>query len=84
MLADHKAIDILCERLREKEHNPIPPTTFTYFLKACRRQKEPRAIAKEYTNNTTGLIHMLEENLFNTKDYNLRRRMRRIIEGLKQ
>jgi hypothetical protein len=25
MLADHKAIDILCERLRVKEHNPIPP-----------------------------------------------------------
>jgi hypothetical protein len=40
MFADHKAIDTLCERLREKEHNPVPPTTFSYFLKACRRQKE--------------------------------------------
>jgi hypothetical protein len=31
----------------------------------------------------TGLVSILEENLFHTKDYNLRRRMKRIIDSLK-
>jgi hypothetical protein len=69
---------------KRKDHNPIPPTTFSDLLKACRRQKEPRTIAKDYTTNITGLVYMLEENLFSTKDYNLRRRIKRKIEGLKQ
>jgi hypothetical protein len=84
MLADHGAIDTLCDSQIEKDHNSIPTKTFSNFLKACRRQKEPRTIAKDYTTNITGLVHMLEETLFNTKDYNLRRRMTRIIEDLEQ
>jgi hypothetical protein len=82
-IADHKAVDILCDSLTEKGNHPVPPTTFSQFLKACRRQKDPRTIAKEYTTNITGLVNMLEENLFNTKDYNLRRIMKRIIDSLK-
>ncbi|XP_023723410.1 uncharacterized protein LOC111873162 [Cryptotermes secundus] len=84
MTADHKAIDRLCESLKGNEKNPISTTTLSHFLKACRGQKEPKTIAKDHTTNITGLIDMLEENLFTTKDYNLRRRMKRILEGLKQ
>jgi uncharacterized protein (DUF2249 family) len=84
MTADHKAIDRLCDSLRERDRNPISPTTLSHFLKACRGQKEPKIMAKEYTTNITGLIAMMEENLFTTKDYNLRRRMKRILDGLKQ
>jgi hypothetical protein len=83
MIADHKAVDILCDNLKEKGNHPASPTTFSQFLKACRRQKDPRTIAKEYTTNITGVVNMLEENLFNTKDYNLRRRMKHIIDSLK-
>jgi hypothetical protein len=83
IIADHKAIDILCDSLREKGNHPIPTTTFSKFLKACRRQKDPRTIAKEYTSNIAGLTNMLEENMYCTKDYNLRRRMRRIFDSLK-
>jgi hypothetical protein len=82
-LADHKAIDNLCDALKAKGNQPITVTTFSHFLKACRRQKDPRVIAKEHTTNITGLVYMLEENLVNTRDYNLRRRMKRIIDSLK-
>jgi hypothetical protein len=84
MTADHKAIDRLCDSLREYDRNPISATTLSHFLKACRGQKEHRTIAKEYTTNITGLICMMEENLCTTKNYNLRRRMKRILDGLKQ
>jgi hypothetical protein len=39
-IADHKAIDILCDNLREKGNQPISTTTFSHLLKACRRQKK--------------------------------------------
>jgi hypothetical protein len=83
-LADHKAIDTMCEALRGKGDPPITIATFSHFLKTCRRQKDPKIIAKEHTANITGLITMLEDNLWQTKDYNLRRRMKRIIDSLKQ
>ena len=83
MIADHKAIDTLCDNLKEQGKQPISINTFSHFLKACRRQKDPKVIAKEHTTNTAGLVSMLEENLFQTKDYNLHRRMKRIIESLK-
>jgi hypothetical protein len=82
-IADHKAIDILCDHLREQGNHPISINTFSHFLKACRRQKDPKVIAKEHTTNTTGLVSMLEENLFQTKDYNLHRGMKCIIDSLK-
>jgi hypothetical protein len=81
-IADHKAIDSLCDNLRDQGNQPISISTFSHFLKACRRQKDPKLIAKEHTTNTAGLISMLEDNLGNTKDYNLRRRMKRIIDSL--
>jgi hypothetical protein len=81
-IADHKAIDSLCESLREQGNQPVSITTFAHFLKACRRQKDPKVIAKEHTTNIGGLISMLEDNLGNTKDYNLRRRMKRIVDSL--
>jgi hypothetical protein len=82
-IADHKAIDTLCDIIKEQGNHPISINTFSHFLKACRRQKEPKIIAKEYTTNTTGLVSMLEENMYSTKDYNLRRRMKRIVDSLK-
>jgi hypothetical protein len=82
-LADHKAIDILCDTLREQNNPPISVNTFSHFLKNCRRQKDPKIIAKEYTTNTAGLVSMLEDNMFSTKDYNLRR-MKRIAHRLEQ
>jgi hypothetical protein len=81
-IADHKAIDTLCDRLREQGKHPISINTLSHFLKACRRQKDFKTIAKEHTTNTAGLVSMLEENLSQTKDYNLRRRMKRIITSL--
>jgi hypothetical protein len=83
IIADHKAIDILCDNLREKGNYPISTVTFSQFLKACRRQKDPKTIAKRYTSNIAGLTNMLEENLCHTKDYNLKIRMKRVIDGLK-
>ncbi|PNF24709.1 hypothetical protein B7P43_G17248 [Cryptotermes secundus] len=80
---NHKAIDILCDNLKEQDKQPTSINTFPHFIKACRRQKDPKVIAKEHTINTTGLVRTPEENLFQTKDYNLRRRMKRIIESLK-
>jgi hypothetical protein len=82
IIADHKAIDILCDNLREKGNQPIAITNSSQFLIACRRQKDPKTIVKEYTPNIKGLTNMLRENLFHTKGYNLRR-MKRIIDGLK-
>jgi hypothetical protein len=81
-IADHKAIDILCDHLREQGNHPILINTFSHFLKTCRRQKDFKTIAKEHTTNTTGLVSMLEENLSQIKDYNLRCRMKRIITSL--
>jgi hypothetical protein len=83
-LADHKAIDILCDTLREQSNPPISINTFSHFLENCRRQKDPKIIAKEYTTNTAGLVSMLEDNMSRTKDYSLRRRMKRIVHRLKQ
>jgi hypothetical protein len=83
MVAVHKFIETLCESLRDKWDHPISPSTFSNFLKACRRQKDPKTIAKEHTSNSTSLITVLEENLFQTKEYSLRRRMKRIVDSLK-
>jgi hypothetical protein len=82
-IADHKAIDTLCGIIKEQGNYPISINTFSHFLKACRRQKDPKIIAKEHTTNTKGLVSMLEENMSGTKDYNLRRRMKRIVDSLK-
>jgi hypothetical protein len=46
-------------------------------------KEEPRAIAIDCTTNITALVYLLEGNLFNKKNYNLRRRMKRITDGLK-
>jgi hypothetical protein len=82
-IADHKAIDTLYDIIKEQGNHPISINIFSRFLKACRRQKEPKIIAKEHTTNTTGLVSILEENMSSTKDYNLRRRMKRIVDSLK-
>jgi hypothetical protein len=83
-LTDHKSIDILCDTSREQGNHPISINTFSHFLKNCRRQKDPKIIAKDYTTNSAGLVSMLEDNMSRTKDYNLRRRMKRIVDRLKQ
>jgi hypothetical protein len=75
-------IDMLCELLHQRGENPISPSIFGQFLKACRRQKDPKAVAKEHTTDIVGLIKMLEDNLLRTKDYNLRRRMKRTSDAL--
>jgi hypothetical protein len=80
IIADHKAIDVLCTVMKEQGKQPIAINTFSHFLKACRRQKDPKLIANEHTTNIIGLINMLEENMCSTKDYNLRRRMKRIVD----
>jgi hypothetical protein len=54
-IADHKTIDILCDIIKEQGNHPISINTFSHFLKACRRQKDPKTIAKEHTTNTTDL-----------------------------
>jgi hypothetical protein len=64
-------------------NNPIKPSIFANFRKACRRQRDNKAIAKDYTMNIKGLIEMLEENMSRTKDYNLRRRMKRTMDALR-
>jgi hypothetical protein len=69
--------------LSEETDNPTKPSIFANFLKACRRLKDPKAIAKEYTMNIKGLITLLEENVSRTKDYNLRRRMKRAMDLLR-
>jgi hypothetical protein len=83
-LADHEAIDSLCDTLRGQSNPPISINTVSHFLKTYRRQKDPKILAKEYTTNTAELVSMLEDNMFSTKDYNLRRRMKRIVHRLKQ
>jgi hypothetical protein len=80
--ADHKAIAILCDVMKERGNHPISINTFSHFLKACRRQKDPKLIAKVHITNITGLVNMLEENICSTKDYNLRR-MKLIVESVK-
>jgi hypothetical protein len=82
-IADHKAIDILCDVIKEQGNHPISVNTFSHFLKVCRRQKDLKIIAKDDTTNTTGLVSMLEENMSRTKGYNLRRMMKRIVDSLK-
>jgi hypothetical protein len=69
--------------LSEETDNAIKPSIFANFLKACRRLKDPKAIAKEYTMKIQGLITMLEENVSRTKDYNLRRRRKRTMDSLR-
>jgi hypothetical protein len=60
-----------------------PHITLDFFKLYQSLQKDPKTIAKEHTSNITVLIKVLEENLFQTKNYNLRRWMKRIIDSLK-